>query len=338
MAVSSSVEQQVLSFLVEAGDETLPSEMVAKKLGVPAAETLGALEGLRSRGYRIDGRGKGWRLVGYPERLGENELEPLLSTRDLGRRLRFLETVSSTSEVAWRMGEEGAPHGLTVVADQQTQGKGRNGRVWSSPPGVNLYFSALLRPDISAAHAPELTLVAAVAVCEALRESGCERARIKWPNDVEIGGRKISGLLTELSADGQDIDFVVLGIGVNVNMTAETLPPEVRETATSVQMSLGRPYPRVRLLARLLERLEGWMDRYEDEGFGAVRARWTSLSSTIGARVRLTLGGRALEGRAESLDESGHLLVRVDSGSLERVVAGDVEHLTPNPSPTSGEG
>ena len=329
MTISSSVEQQVLSFLVDSGEESLPSEMVAKKLGVPAAETHKALEGLRSRGYRIEARGKGWRLTGYPERLGENELEPLLSTRELGRSLRYFEVTTSTSEIAWRLGEEGAPHGLVVLADRQTKGKGRHGRSWISPPEVNLYLSILLRPDVPAAHAPELTLVAAIALCEALRDTGCERARIKWPNDVEIGARKAAGILTELCADAQGVSFVVVGVGVNVNLTAEGLPAEIKDSATSVRIALGRPYPRARLLARLLERLEAWLDRYEDDGFGAVRARWTALSSTIGARVRLEQGGKTIEGRAEALDEAGHLLVRTDSGGLEKVLAGDVELLQP---------
>lgn len=325
--MSVSLEQQVLSFLVEAGDEPLPNEIIAHKLGVSAAEALGAIEGLRARGYRIEAREKVWRLSAFPDRLGENELEPLLPTRELGRTLRYFDQVTSTSELAWRLAEEGAPHGLVVIADAQTQGRGRHGRSWESPAGCNLYFSLVLRPELPPAHAPELTLVAAIALCEAIRETGCERAQIKWPNDVEIGGRKAAGILTELSADGGGVNFVVVGVGVDVNVTAEQLSPEVREIATSVRIALGRPYPRARLLARILDRFESWLDRYEDEGFAVVRARWTALSSTVGARVRLSLEGRAVDGRAEGIDEAGHLLVRADSGALEKVVAGDVQML-----------
>ncbi|MBI5546227.1 MAG: biotin--[acetyl-CoA-carboxylase] ligase [Deltaproteobacteria bacterium] len=301
--------------------------MVAKKLGVPATETHKALEGLRSRGYRIEARGKGFRLTGFPERLGEYELEPLLQTRELGRALRYFDETTSTSEIAWRAAEEGAPHGLVVIADQQTRGRGRHGRTWLSPPGVNLYLSLVLRPDVPPARAPELTLLAAVALCEAIRDTGCERARIKWPNDVEIGAHKAAGVLTELSADERGVSFVVVGIGLDVNMGAEDLPEEIKTVATSVRIALGKPYPRARLLARLLERFETWLDRWEDEGFGAVRARWTALSSTVGSRVRLMLDGRQLEGRAEGIDEAGHLVVRTEQGGLEHVVAGDVKTL-----------
>ena len=326
MAASTSVEQQVLAFLVDSGDEPLPAEIVAKKLGVPATETLRALEGLRARGYRIDARDRGWRLTGYPERLGENELEPLLPTRELGRSIRYFEETTSTSEIAWRIGEEGAPHGLVVIADRQTAGRGRMKRAWLSPGGCNIYLSVLLRPDVPPARSPELTLVAAVALCEAIRETGCERARIKWPNDVEIGGKKAAGILTEMCTDESgNLDFVVVGIGVDVNMTADQMPPELAGTATSVRLALGRPYPRARLLARLLDRLETWLDRYEDEGFQAVRARWTSLSSTVNVRVRVQLEGRAFEGRAEGIDEAGHLIVHADNGAVEHVVAGDVQ-------------
>jgi BirA family biotin operon repressor/biotin-[acetyl-CoA-carboxylase] ligase len=218
-----------------------------------------------------------------------------------------------------------------VIADKQSAGRGRQGRTWLSPEGCNLYLSVLLRPDLPAAHAPELTLVAAVALCEAIRETGCERARIKWPNDVEIGPKKAAGILTELCADEQGVSFVVVGIGIDVNMTADQLPAEIKDTATSVRIALGHPYPRARLLARFLDRLETWLDRHEDEGFAAVRARWTSLSSTVNARVRLQLEGRSVEGRAEGIDEQGHLVVHCDGGRVEKVVAGDVQTLRTEP-------
>lgn len=325
-----SLEHQILALLVEA-EEPLPVESLAQKLGVLGADVHRAAEGLRARGYRITpgaGRhGHAWVLSGYPERLGENELSVLLSTRELGRSVRHFEQVGSTSQVAWGIGEEGGPAGLVVLSESQTSGRGRAGRSWVSPAGCNLYFSVLLRPQLAPAHVPELTLVAAVAVCEALRETGCERARIKWPNDIELGGKKAVGILTELKADGDGVDFVVLGIGVDVNMTAEQMPEELRAIATSVALALGRPYPRALLLSRILERLESWLDRHEDEGFGPVKARWTALSSTVGSQVRAELpGGRVLEGRAEGLDDSGHLLIRIDSGAVEKVVAGDV-HL-----------
>jgi len=323
-----SLEHQVIALLSDA-DEPIAVESLAQKLGVHGAEIHRAAEALRARGYRIGpgaGRnGHAWMLTGYPDRLGENELSVLLTTRELGREIRHFEETTSSSEIAWGIGDEGGANGLVVVAESQTKGRGRAGRSWVSPAGCNLYFSVLLRPELPPAHVAELTLVAAVAVCEALRETGCERARIKWPNDIEIGGKKAVGILTELKADGPDIDFVVLGIGVDVNMTAEQLPPELRDIATSVAMALGRPYPRARLLARILDRLETWLDRHEDEGFAPIKARWTVLSSTVGARVRVDLPGeKTIEGRAEGLDDSGHLLVRTDAGNIHKVIAGDV--------------
>lgn len=336
MAVESTEQTQeelILGFLAESGDDYTSGEALSGKLGLSRTAVWKRVEALRTKGYRIEAvPARGYRLVGVPDRLTSLELTPLLGSRELGRTIHHHESLGSTNEVAFRLAQDGAEHGEVVVAEQQTAGKGRRGRAWVSPPGLNLYFSVILRPELPPQRAPELTLVAAVALAETLRESGADAA-IKWPNDVHIDGRKVAGILTELSAEPERVHFVVVGVGVNLNARAEHFPEELRATATSLALALDARVPRARFAASLLTRLEEWLDLYLETGFDAVRTRWKELSSTLGQDVLVRTDRQELRGRAEDIDPSGALLVRTEEGSLERILAGDVEQLRPRVNP-----
>ncbi|WIG97659.1 biotin--[acetyl-CoA-carboxylase] ligase [Myxococcus sp. SDU36] len=328
-ANEQSQEALILSFLSESGSDYTSGEALSNKLGLSRTAVWKHVEALRAKGYRIEAvSARGYRLVAVPDRLTSLEVGPLLDTHDLGRTIHHHEALPSTNEKAFRLAQDGAEHGEVVVAEQQTAGKGRRGRTWVSPPGLNLYFSAVLRPDLPPQRAPELTLVAAVALAESLRDAGVEAA-IKWPNDVHIDGLKVAGILTELSAEPERVHFVIVGVGVNLNSQAEHFPEALRATATSLSLALGQPVHRARFAAALWTRLEAWLDLYLDTGFDAVRARWKALSSTLGQDVLVRTDRQELRGRAEDIDPSGALLVRTAEGSLERVLAGDVEQLRP---------
>ena len=236
-------------------------------------------------------------------------------------------TTGSTNDDARALAAAGCAAGTMVLADTQTAGRGRRGRAWESPPGENLYLSLVLRPELPPQRAPELTFVAAVAVAETLFDSGVP-ARIKWPNDLEHEGKKVAGILTELQADPDRVTGVILGIGVNLNLEARELPPELREIATSAQIIRGERVPRALFTAALLARLEHWYDLHAEEGFEPICARWRDLTSTLDRPVRVKTGGRTFDGIAQDVDETGALMVAHDGG-LERVVAGDVEMLRP---------
>jgi BirA family biotin operon repressor/biotin-[acetyl-CoA-carboxylase] ligase len=322
-------EELILGFLADGGEDFTSGEALSSKLGLSRTAVWKHVEALRGKGYRIEAvPARGYRLVEVPDRLTQLELSPLLSTHDLGRAVHFHETVGSTNELAFRLAHDGAEHGEVVVAEQQTAGKGRRGRAWVSPPGLNLYFSAILRPELPPQRAPELTLVAAVALTEVLRESGSE-AFIKWPNDVQIDGLKVAGILTELSAEPERVHFVVLGVGVNLNAQPDHFPEELRSTATSLAITRGQRVPRALFAAALWNRLEEWLDLHLETGFDAVRQRWRELSSTLGQDVLVRTDRREFRGLAEDIDTSGALLVRTEEGSVERVLAGDVERLRP---------
>lgn len=322
----SNSEELVLGFLAEAGDEFVSGEAISDKLGLTRAAVWKHVESLRGQGYRIDAvPARGYRLTAIPDRLTPLELRPLLNTHDIGQVLHHFEVIASTNDHARELAEEGAGHGEVVIAESQTGGRGRRGRPWVSPPRLNAYFSVILRPDLPPPRAPELTLLASVAICDALRQANVPAA-IKWPNDLLVGDRKIAGILTELASEPERVHWAVVGIGVNVNAAAGDFPPELRDLATSILLERGAPAPRALFVAACLTSLEGWLDRHAEEGFEPVRQAWRERSSTLGREVTVKTEGRDITGRAEDVDEGGALLVQTGE-HLERIVSGDVVHL-----------
>ena len=317
----------VLGMLLECDDDFVSGSVLCDKLDVPRAELLKRLDSLRARGYLIQASGgRGYRLTGIPNGLSEREIAPLLGTAEIGRTIHHHAELASTNDEAHRLADAGARHGEVVITELQTQGRGRRGRPWIAPPGKSIALSVILRPSIAAARASEITLAAAVAVCEAARQLGASTARIKWPNDVECDGRKLAGILTELRAEGERTRHVVLGVGLNCRLLPEDFPEELKERATSLRMEKGEDVPRALACARLLEALDEWLALHELEGFAPVRDRWRQLSSTLGRRVRVELEPGLLEGDAVDLAEDGALIVRTPDEALTRVMAGDVTH------------
>jgi BirA family transcriptional regulator, biotin operon repressor / biotin---[acetyl-CoA-carboxylase] ligase len=326
--VEQTTEELVLGLLAEGGDDFTSGEILSGKLGLSRTAVWKCVESLRQKGYRIDAvPARGYRLMEIPDRLTPLELAPLLNTHDIGRTIHYRDSLPSTNDYAFRLAQEGAFHGEVVIADQQTQGRGRRGRSWLSPAGLNVYFSVILRPELPPQRAPELTLLTAVAVAETLREAG-GHAFIKWPNDLLVDDRKVAGILTEISAEPEAIHFVVIGVGVNLNARAHDFPPELSKLATSLAEARGQRVPRALFTAALWMRLEEWLDLHQEKGFGPVRDAWRALSQTLGQDVLVKTEHREFRGRAEDIDETGALLVRTPDG-LERVVAGDVERIRP---------
>lgn len=323
MAVNADqlADELLVSLLADAPEEYLGADAIAGKLGLPKAVVFHRIEQLRSKGYRIDARPvRGYRLVEVPDRVTALELSPLLVTEELGRTVHFFEEIDSTNDRARELAEDGAAAGELVVAERQRQGRGRRGRTWHSAGGENLTFSLVLRPGLALARAPELTLAAGVALCEVLREASFD-ARLKWPNDIWIAGRKVGGILTETAGDQSGLRYAVLGIGLNVNASA--FPPELADLATSLRLVRGEALPRALLLAAILERLELWLERLESAGVAEVLQRCRQWSATLGRRVHVD-ATPAVDGTAEALDEDGALLVRDETGVLHRITAGDV--------------
>jgi BirA family biotin operon repressor/biotin-[acetyl-CoA-carboxylase] ligase len=249
--------------------------------------------------------------------------EGLLTTR-VGNKIHHFSAVDSTNSHARRLAEQGAPEGEVVVAESQTHGRGRLGRPWVSPPYINLYLSVILRPKLPPTDAPQITLMAAVALAEALAPFIPVIPSIKWPNDILAEGRKLAGILTESACHDDRIDFVILGIGVNVNYAVESMPDSIRKHATSLITLGGASVCRESVLRRLIQDLDRCYGELEETGFQALAPRWEARFELRGKKVRVEMTDRIISGTATGIDRNGALVLEDSRGGIQRVVAGDV--------------
>lgn len=250
-------------------------------------------------------------------------LQPILAGRRIGGLLRYRESVDSTNRVALQLLREGAAEGTVVIADTQTAGRGRLHRAWQSPPASNLYFSVILRPPVAPSDASQITLLAGVAVAEAIATVCAAGVGIKWPNDVRIRGRKVCGILTEMRTAGSEAG-VVVGIGLNVNIRKGDFDPGHSDTATSLREETGCDQSREKMFVLLCERLEKWYQSFLQEGFAPVRERWLVWSEMTGRHVRVLFRDEVQEGFVRGIDRDGALLISEgQGGEIRRITAGD---------------
>jgi BirA family biotin operon repressor/biotin-[acetyl-CoA-carboxylase] ligase len=256
--------------------------------------------------------------------LGVDQIQGGLGTSRLGKKIHYFIKLDSTNSHARRLAEQGAQAGEVVIAESQTQGRGRLGRPWVSPPHVNLYLSIILRPKLPPVNAPQITLMAAVALAEALSAFIPVLPAIKWPNDVLAGGKKLAGILTESVCHGERIDFVILGIGVNINYPAESMPDAIRKRATSLISLTGASVSRESVVRRLIQDLDRCYGELEETGFQSLAPRWEARFELRGKKVRVEMTDRIIIGTARGIDRDGALILEDGRGELQRVVAGDV--------------
>lgn len=318
-------QEKILDLFRDGSGDYLSGEQISRALGVSRTAVWKHISHLRDLGYGIEAAtSRGYRLVTTPDALIPAEIRADLGTLRIGGEIVFLAETDSTNLRAHGLGEGGAAEGAVVIADSQSAGKGRMGRQWISPPGVNLYVSILLRPPILPWHAPQLTFLSALATARALEEVGEIPASVKWPNDVLLGGKKVAGLLNEMSAETEGIHYVILGIGVNLNMKAEQFPADLRYPATSVALQKGAPVSRLAFTRALLRHLDALYDLYLERGFSPIIQAWEALFELAGSEVEVDFQSHQVRGVVQGLDEDGALLLRHADGSIERVLAGDV--------------
>jgi len=249
------------------------------------------------------------------------------STARIGREVVFLESVDSTNTFAARLAGEGGAEGTVVLADAQTGGKGRFGRTWLSPPGRNLYMSIIVRPVMLPGEAAVLTLMSAVACVSAIKKLTTVPVSIKWPNDILVSGRKLGGILTEIRADMDKIFHAVIGIGINVNLTTDDMPDDLKLIATSIKQETGTSFPRTLLAVGVLKEMDRWYGMFLEKGKKPVLLRWKELTSTIGQTVQVRSGAETITGIAEGIDDDGMLLIRLPGGPVKRVSSGEVAYM-----------
>jgi BirA family biotin operon repressor/biotin-[acetyl-CoA-carboxylase] ligase len=257
--------------------------------------------------------------------LSLDEIQGALGTKRLGTRFHYFQEIDSTNSYARRLADAGVPEGEVVIAERQSEGRGRLGRSWVSPPFSNLYCSLVLRPALAPAHAPQITLMAAVALADTIASFVADRRpAIKWPNDILIDGKKLAGILTESACDAKRIEFVILGMGVNLNFPRERMPETIRDRATSLTEVTGKTLSRELFVRRLIQDLDRCYGILGDLGFAAIAPRWEAYFALRGRRVRVEMVGEAINGTATGIDGDGALLLEAEDGVLHRVLAGDV--------------
>ncbi|PKM81393.1 MAG: biotin--[acetyl-CoA-carboxylase] ligase [Firmicutes bacterium HGW-Firmicutes-14] len=305
--------------------EYVSGEEISSLLGVSRTAVWKHIRGLRDQGYRIESRSKvGYRLLESPDRLYEHELSGLLRTELIGKKIVYCESVDSTNNLARTLAQEGSPDGTVVIAEEQTGGRGRMGRSWYSPPGQGIWFTLILRPPVNPADAAKITMVSAVAAARGIREYTGLAAGIKWPNDILLSGRKAVGILTEMNAEIDRVNYLVVGIGININVDRGQVSSELAAALASLEEEAGRHLSRIELLAAILNDLDRLYREFIDGNFSQILIEWRKMSVTLGKLVKVTSLHDTDEGLAFDVDEEGALLLRKKDGSVRRILAGDV--------------
>lgn len=325
MSASAHRSDDVILTALETAKDYVSGACLSRRLGLSRNAVWKRVQVLRSMGYGIDARPhRGYILTEKPDLLMPLEIRRHVKTCRIATEVHSFKEVPSTNELAYEMALKGAPEGVVVVAETQTQGRGRMRRRWLSPPGLIIYLSLILRPKLTPHLAPLLTYVGAVSTAEALDKGFALEVSLKWPNDVLMRGRKLAGLLNEVKAETDRVDFIVLGFGINVNMEEADFPEDLRHKATSVRIELGRKVSRVEMARCLLESIEAWYDVFLLHGADPVIRRWESLARIRGASIEVRSFDDTHRGVAEGLDINGALMLRQGKDRVIKLVAGDV--------------
>lgn len=299
-------------------------KLLARRLKTGRDEIDAAMKLLAGWDYRLTlSNRRGISFITAPDYLTSTEIGYRLKTARIGKSIHAFKSVKSTNDLAALMAEGGAPEGTVVTAEEQTRGRGRLGRNWHSPAGTGIYVSIILRPKFKPERAPGLSIVTALALADVLNSYCPEDVQIKWPNDLLIRGRKVAGILTELSAERDRISHVIVGVGINVNQGVGNFPDELRQSASSLRRVLKRKINRVELLQRFLLRLEKEYAAYRSHGLKKAHARVKKLSSLLGNKVTVKTGTKRLTGRAVDIDKDGRLVLETDDGRIA-ITAGEV--------------
>ncbi len=320
------MKNRILEELRANSGQAVSGEEMSRRLGVSRTAVWKHISKLRSEGYSIESHtNSGYKLVGSPDILSSSELEPYLHTEFMGRNIIYLDSIDSTNTYAKKKAEGLFREGTVVVADEQTGGRGRLGRHWVSTKGKGIWMTLMLKPDILPSDAPKLSIVAALAVTNAIRSCCRLDAEIKWPNDIVAGGKKLCGILTEMSAEEDEIKYVIIGIGINANMDNDDFGQEVSSIATSVRIESGMPVSRKALAASVLFEFEQIYRVFTRDGsIKAFLEDYKSKSAVLGKEVRLISKKEEITGLAVDISEEGHLVVRLADGSYREIMSGEV--------------
>jgi BirA family biotin operon repressor/biotin-[acetyl-CoA-carboxylase] ligase len=318
------MKKNILKFLNEKKD-FLSGEEISKALGVSRAAIWKHINALKEDGYNIESVSrKGYRLISSPDLLTEEEIKKHIKTNEIGNKIIHFDSIDSTNTKAKELADHGEAHGTVIVSEEQISGRGRLGRSWTSPKHKGIWFSIILRPDINPAIVAKTTQVGAAAVVKAGQEMGID-FMIKWPNDIILNEKKICGILTEMSAEINNIHYIVIGIGINANLDDEDFPQELKEKASSIKIETGKKIDRKELCARIINNFETLYNGFIEDGKGldsilVCRER----SILIGKIVNVIKAGSTYQAIALDINDEGELVVKKENGDIENLFSGEI--------------
>ncbi|MDA1475293.1 biotin--[acetyl-CoA-carboxylase] ligase [Bacillus changyiensis] len=323
--MQSNLRTKLIQLFAEADGEFLSGQKISEELGCSRTAVWKHIEELRKAGYELEAvRKLGYKMKKKPDKVSENEIRFGLKTEKMGQVIYFKDSVSSTQKIAHELANNGSPEGTIIVADQQTEGRGRMARVWHSPAGNGIWMSLILRPTIPVQKTPQLTLLAAVAIVQAIEEQTGISPEIKWPNDILVNGKKTVGILTELQAEADQVHSVITGIGINVNQVASDFPDDLKETATSLRLVSGKKIDRAALIQTILLTFEKRYQDYTRHGFQPIKLLWESYALTLNRQLTARTLNGTFHGKSLGIDDEGVLLLETSEG-IKRIYSADID-------------
>ena len=324
--LQSEVRKKLLDAFTAANEEYVSGQYLADLIGCSRTAVWKHVEELRKHGFQLEAvKRKGYRILTIPENVSADEIRLGLKTKFLGQVIHYEESVDSTQKIAQRLAYEDVPEGTVVIAEEQLLGRGRMERKWHSPKYTGIWMSLILRPKIQIAKAPQLTLITAVAVVQAIEELTGLLPEIKWPNDILIRGKKVTGILTELQAESDRISSIIIGIGMNVNQSKTDFPEELQNIATSLAIGKGEKISRAALIRLVLTNLERLYLLYLEKGFAPVKLLWESYAISIGKNIIARTFTGSIHGKATGITEDGVLMIEDSMGKTHFVYSADIE-------------
>lgn len=324
--LQSEIRKRLLEVFSNANGEFISGQKLSDELHCSRTAVWKHIEELRNEGYELEAvRKLGYRIISKPDKITNNEIQIGLETMSLGRNIHYEESVPSTQKIAHQLATDGAMEGTIVIAEEQTAGRGRLDRRWYSPKHTGVWMSLILRPNIPPTRAPQLTLLAAVGVVQGISEATGLEAEIKWPNDILINRKKVVGILTELQAEADRINSVIIGIGINANQSASQFPDEIKDIATSLSIESGMKIDRAKLIQCILLKIEKLYQEYLKNGFHIVKLLWESYAISIGQNIIARTITGSIEGRALGITDEGVLRLEALDGEIHHIYSADIE-------------
>lgn len=324
--MQSQIRKDLLDAFTNAGESYLSGQHLAELIGCSRTAVWKHIEELRKEGFELEAvRKKGYRIVKTPEKITADEIRLGLKTRFIGQNIHYEESVESTQKIAHHLAYENVSEGTVIIAEEQLSGRGRMDRKWHSPKYTGIWMSLILRPNIPLPKAPQLTLLAAVAIVQAIEGLTDLSPEIKWPNDILIRGKKVTGILTELQAEADRINSIIIGIGMNVNQVEEDFPVELEKIATSLRIEQGKEISRAAMVREIFNNMEKLYNLYLAEGFLPIKLLWESYAISVGREITARTLMQTIVGKALGITEEGVLMIEDKQGVTHHVYSADIE-------------